>query len=284
MKEIAASLLPLHDNESYRYLLLDPLRQVSPDSPLHLRELEAALGQEALTRVLRLDLAHSPSHFPVLVQLAAPGEPLQQSQFNASMTRVGLEAAYERRYLCGWLASPHSPDQIATLLVTRSRQLGLALGDHKVLPFYEPLRLELLHHAYGLAGTLWPITHWWYPSASGKLHHLQGSADGHEWAMDSGMVRIQSDMAQVQALLFAWQRAAPHSPLPDDAARRAAEAWVWASDRVNHPHDRFTLALVGLNSGDDYRTSPALVQLVQQVKRHPAHRIQPVLDALSQEK
>lgn len=95
--------------DDYLYLLVDGQAECALDHPLSVPSLIESLGAEAVTRVLRPDLAHSPEYCPALVQLAKPGESAARRYLQLSADYAEWDLVYRKRYICGWLLSPQPP-------------------------------------------------------------------------------------------------------------------------------------------------------------------------------
>lgn len=265
--------------DEYRYLLLDPLKTVSPVNPLHLSNLCDELGEKALFPVLRRDLAHSPQECPQLVLLAAPGERCDFPWLAETENYARSEVWQEKRYLCAWLSSAMPPEQLATTLAAQCSQLT----DHRFIPLFEPLRFELLQATASspeaLAGTIWPVSHWGFMKFSGEIACQTGKASEAPWSINWGVESVQQDIRPIWQLLLAWHRVNPL--LPSDAAIQAANAWRNTTKTgLTAPQDRHYLALNRLTLPVDIEQHPAVRQVLQQVIADPSQRFIPLLRAL----
>lgn len=161
----------------YLYLLLDPLAPCAPTEPLSVNSLTQALGDRAIARVPRPDIAHTPGACPVLVQLAAPGVTPPIPLLAASERHATEDAIYKKRYVCGWLASERPITAIADHLAARCLDVTAPIAGKRITPWFEPLRLELLsasmEHAF--AALLWPVKRWLCPTSWGTYALLRGS-------------------------------------------------------------------------------------------------------------
>ena len=95
------------------HVLIDPLAIAGRSDHALLAQLREALGEAALTRVHRADLAHVPHLHPVLVCLASPGAMPSRTllELTARTAQRGLHQ--RRRYLSGWLFSEAAPVTLA---------------------------------------------------------------------------------------------------------------------------------------------------------------------------
>ncbi|QCR35372.1 hypothetical protein [Nissabacter sp. SGAir0207] len=263
----------------YRYLLLDPLKPLSSLNPLNINRLTAQLGEEALTVVPRADLAHSPCHCPRLVCLATPGAPLPTALLAQSVAYARGELAARKRYVCGWLATPLPPAELAAALAATCSRLGGAIADYRVEPFYEPLRMEYLHRVKGFQGVIWPIRQWWTLSASGHLFSLEGREPKGDWQPTWGVLCLLQQMDEIERLLSAWRQGAT---LPTDAVERAVVAWQ-ASEQygLTQPQDRRYLALNALTNTLDL-DHPLLRPLLARAVANPSLLFTQLLAGLPQ--
>lgn len=167
----------------YRYLVLDPLKKVASWDPLHADMLRNSHGSDALRRILRPDLAWSPEHCPILLLLASPGGSLDEDLVRSSETYAFGEALYEKRYVCGWLNSALSPDEMAVWLADLCKHIKPGVS----IPAFEPLRLELLQATADpelLAGLLAATSQWHWMSCTGELRTLSGRSGDDVWMLN----------------------------------------------------------------------------------------------------
>ncbi|MCE5985390.1 hypothetical protein [Pseudomonas sp. LF19] len=206
-----------HAPESTLYLLLDPLADCATDDPLHIEALRQTLGDDALTRVWRPDLEHTPHACPVLVTLASAGARPSAHLLSLSAQRANEDARHSRRYVCGWLSSSANAAAISAHLIALG-QLPMAQGK-QFFAVYEPLRLELLSGTlrHEEQGYWWPVEHWLFPVASGASSVLSGhphaSVVPHQFSGE-----VQQDVTLVSSLLATW-RCALSLPLTIAPAR-----------------------------------------------------------------
>ncbi|NWL76219.1 hypothetical protein DM872_05100 [Pseudomonas taiwanensis] len=157
------------------YLLVDDLADCEEENPLSVASLTQSLGEASVARVLRPDLSHTPSACPALVQLSAPGEAPPRRYLERSARYAMDDAAYNKRYVCGWLLSPQPLEAIATHIATQCHTT--AALDGQTSPWFEPLRLELLAAALGgqLGSILNPVHAWLCPTSWGSYTLLRGA-------------------------------------------------------------------------------------------------------------
>ncbi|QLK63553.1 hypothetical protein GE278_22460 (plasmid) [Enterobacteriaceae bacterium Kacie_13] len=254
-------------HSEYRYLLLDPLKGVASWKFLHLTHLTEICGNEALRRVLRPDLAYSPEHCPVLLLLASPGAGCDEAIVLESEAFSRDERLCERRYICGWISSPLAPDALAAELAGLCKQIK----REAIVPFYEPLRLELLQtlgEAEELSSLLSPVSQWWRISCSGHLTALSGKSGGEEWRLRWGAERAQNEVRNIWRLVYAWQKT--QETLPPDAALQAADALARsATAKFHHTGDQLCLALSYLTFPLHIIEQPDVQSLLRQVASDP---------------
>ncbi|NBA97359.1 DUF4123 domain-containing protein [Pseudomonas sp. R5(2019)] len=188
------------------YLLIDPLAEYDNEYPLSVDALTNDLGESAVERVLRPDLAHLPEACPALIQLAAPGETPSSQYLTRSALYALDELTYNKRYICGWLLSEQPLATVAQHLTTHCRTVAPAGGENTV-PWYEPLRLELLAATLGhpLEGILWPIHAWLCPSSWGSFALFHGAADRDFEKLPAQVHEVQRAAPLVNQLLGKWR-------------------------------------------------------------------------------
>jgi hypothetical protein len=195
-----------HSPSASLYLLLDPLADCAEGDPLHLEALRHTLGNDALTRLRRPDLDHTPHACPVLVTLATAAIKPSEYLLSLSALRAKEDESRSRRYVCGWLSSTAIAATVSTNLIELG-QLPLPAGT-QFFPVYEPLRLELLAATlkHGEMGSWWPIHHWLFPTSSGASSLLVGQPDtGIAFGLRA--TAVQQDAALVSSLLNTWRHA-----------------------------------------------------------------------------
>ncbi|MFJ2548601.1 hypothetical protein ACIOVF_19315 [Pseudomonas sp. NPDC087612] len=196
----------IYTPEATLYLLLDPLADCASDDPLHIEALRQTLGDDALTRVWRPDLEHTPHACPVLVTLASPGARPSERLLSLSAQRVNEDARRSRRYVCGWLSSSVTTAAFSAHLIALGH-LPMAQGT-QFFPVYEPLRLELLAGTLKQAeqGFWWPIQHWLFPMSSGASSVI--SSYPHASVVPRPLAgEVQQEVVLVSTLLATWRRA-----------------------------------------------------------------------------
>ena len=263
--------------DEYRYLLLDPFKKVASANPLSLYNLQQKLGNNAIFPVLRADFAYSPAHCPQLILLARPGESFEAEWMTRAETYARGEALQEKRYICGWLSSVQGPESLALSLAEQCNHIGQAF-----LPLFEPLRFELLQAMSpenGLAGTIWPVSQWWYMTAAGEIARQSGRASEEKWRLNWGIEWVQQNIRAIGQILKAW--GAVNTLMPADAARQAAVMWKKTVETgLTDTRDSYFLATYSLGTGVDIAQHPAVKALIEQVIANPALRLSHCLQAL----
>lgn len=200
--------------DDYLYLLVDGLAECDAEHALSVPSLRASLGDAAVERVLRPDLAHAPEACPALVQLTAPGEAADTRLLTRSAHYALEDAHYHKRYICGWLLSAHPLSTAAEHIAEQCLATSAGPGQPPS-PWYEPLRLELLAAALGsqIGTVLHPIHTWLCPTSWGSLALLQGDADPAAPNEISPLARQTQRLAPlVSDLLGAWRAALKWPP------------------------------------------------------------------------
>lgn len=265
--------------ESTLYLLLDPLAESTNGDPLAIATLQQALGEQAITRVLRPDLAHAPQALPVLVKLSSPACPLESRLLELSARRAKVDGKQSRRYVCGWLNSTKTAEAIAARIVELSH-LPAEKG-HPYFPLHEPLRLELLVGTFESCeqGYWWPIQQWMFPTSSGANSKVIGLPErGCDPAPHAHT--LQQEAKHVAGLLRSWRNAlelpqafTPNrwsgpTPLPPRAAAQVYSQIHQARTLgLQHDHDIDTFALLHLLVHPHLRQHPHVRELIDQAVR-----------------
>lgn len=235
--------------DDYLYLLLDGLADCAPSHPLSVASLTDSLGEAAVTRVLRPDLAHAPDACPALIQLAGPGAAPPQPYLELSARYAREDMGYRKRYVCGWLLSPEPPEVVARHIVLQCRAIADA-----VFPWFEPLRLELLAACLGsqIGGVLMPVRAWLCPTGWASHALLRSATDRapREAALSSLAGQSQRAASLIGDLLGIWRLALAQS--------QGFSPWRWKGPSVLPPQagaHAFRLVRdarrVGLNDSGD---------------------------------
>ncbi|WP_425929078.1 hypothetical protein [Pseudomonas sp. NyZ201] len=213
--------------DDYLYLLVDGQAECALDHPLSVPSLIESLGADAVTRVLRPDLVHSPEYCPALVQLAKPGEAAARRYLELSADYAEWDLVYRKRYICGWLLSPRPLDVIANHIATRCDTT--AGDDQDPSSWFEPLRLELLFAAMNTrAGELLsPVGFWLLPLSWGGFTPLAGRACYGEPELSPTARQSQQLAPVVNRFLAVWRHALRKPP-------RFAP-WLWKGPTLLPP-------------------------------------------------
>lgn len=194
-----------HRPGQYRYVLLDPLAVSEGSEQSLLASLKLALGDKAMTRVVRPDLPRAPVLHPVLVCLGSPGSSPDISLLEATAQAAERDLHRRKRHVCGWLLSEAPPSAVAAHLTALCR-LPDASGATTFHPVYEPLRLELLAALFERAeqGPWWPIERWVFVTSGGSLASLKGQPHARS-GLPAGALGVQQDIALIEAVLAIWK-------------------------------------------------------------------------------
>ncbi|MFD2640555.1 hypothetical protein [Pseudomonas japonica] len=198
--------------DDYVYLLLDGWAECASDHPLSVPSLIQSLGDDAITRVLRPDLSHSPDLCPALIRLAAPGEDVPQRYLGLSAEYASQDLVHSKRYVCGWLLSPQPLEVVATHIADRCRTT--APEGEPSSAWFEPLRLELLLGAMSTqAGDLLgAIRFWLFPLSWGGYTLLRGTACPCDTALSDTAKETQHLAPVVNRFLGIWRHALRRPP------------------------------------------------------------------------
>lgn len=237
------------------YLLVDPLAGCGPAHPLAIESLVHDLGKDAVVRVPRPDLVHTPEACPALVQLGTSEDATRKRLLELSAFHATEDLAYGKRYICGWLTSPEPPEETARHIAAQCCITSSSVRK-ATTPWFEPVRLELLAGALGArAGAMFaPINAWLFPTSWGSFSVLQSSSatasedhtalvrrTQHAAQLVSEFLGIWR-LAQRQTLSFApWRWTGP-SPLPPQAGVHAFRL-VRDAQRLGLRHERDIFAL-----------------------------------------
>lgn len=213
--------------DDYFYLLVDGLAECAVHHPLSVPSLIESLGDAAVTRVLRPDIAHTPSRCPALIQLAAPGEQVPQRYLDLSVNYADWDLGYNERYICGWLVSPQPLEVIARHIADRCDTT--ASEDGQPSPWFEPLRMELLFSAMNTqAGDLLsPIRFWLSPVSWGGCMLIRGTSYPPGTSLPPLARETQQLAPVIHRFLGAWRQMIKQPPL--------FGPWLWNGATVLPP-------------------------------------------------
>lgn len=269
--EVLVSLVEKrHAPHLHCQVLIDPLASAGHGEHALLARLRDALGEGALTRVQRADLAEAPHLHPVLVCLARPGATPSRSLLELT-ARAAQNGLYQRRrYLCGWLFSEAPPATIAAHLAALCR-VPDAQRAFSFYPVYEPVRLELLAATFKQAeqGPWWPIDNWLFLSSGGRLVNLRGQG-GPRHALPGPALRIQADGVLVERVLAGW-RVLRASTTDASQCQIPAFAAVRASNHIDDARG------LGLSNAEDIVVL-ALHQLCIHPRLHTLSEVRSLID------
>lgn len=198
--------------DDHVYLLVSGLAECAFDHPLSVPSLIQSLGDAAVTRVLRPDLAHAPDRCPALIQLAMPGEAVPELYLTLSADYAARDLAYNERYICGWLFSPQPLDVIATHIAARCSTA--AAKDGQISPWFEPLRLELLFATMRVqAGQLLgPVRLWLLPLSWEGYTIVRGTSSSGAPGLPLDARESQQLAPVINRFLAVWRQALRQPP------------------------------------------------------------------------
>ena len=169
------------------YALLDPNCPVPDDDPLHVNALARREVPCTLRPVPRRDRADDASTLPQLLTLRTPasnGYP-DEALFDLLLNCANHRAAsINGSYVAGWLLARGNSEALAGHLERATVMLDPTQGRQRVLPFFEPHRLALIHGSDEkaprglLSPLLGPIAHWFYVDAIGELQCASAQPQG----------------------------------------------------------------------------------------------------------
>ncbi|WP_095083475.1 hypothetical protein [Pseudomonas sp. Irchel s3h17] len=274
LSTIQGILAEQHAADCNLYLLLDPLAGCASTDPLHIDALRHALGERAVTRLPRPDLAHSPQDCPALVTLASPGESPCTQRLRQLALRSQIDLVQPKRYVCSLLSSPE-PAEIISAHILSLGHLPTEQGQ-PFIPVYEPLRLELLAACVNhlKQGRWWPIRHWVFPTSSGTCSVLIGDPK-HCFPPDPEAASVQQDVILVSALLSSWRQSL-QQPLTFAPTRWTGPTSLPASAAVQAYAHICLARELGLHDHDDIRKL-ALHSLMLHPRVHEHARVRALI-------
>ena len=268
------------DPDDYIYLLVDGQAECALDHPLSVSSLSKTLGADAVTRVPRPDLCHTPALCPALIQLAAPGEGVSRHYLELSADYAARDLGYNQRYICGWLASAQPLEVIASHLAAQCHTT--AAEDGRPSPWFEPLRLELLIGAMGSesGNLLGSIRFWLFPLSWGGYTLIRSTHYFHELKLPQLVRETQQLTPVIRRFLGVWRHTVRHPP--------TFAPWGWQGSSVLPPqagihgfrlirdarrlglvkgHDLVSLSLYRVLLHPDLPQHPEIQQLVAQARK-----------------
>lgn len=213
-------------NDSYCYLIVDLLAGVFEHSDFAFDEIKQTY--DVIVPILRPDLAYDPSLCPQLIQLAAPNEQADIYSLLGTKAYAVFEKVRKRRYIVGWLTSKLDPHKIAEHIASCCHVMGKNIRDGYTLPFFEPIRLELLNitdnHSRGwLNSMIWPIDYWGAIGSGGADYIIQGHKGNQSGYFTPQGIESQKNYNAISALLSAWNKVSHKKGqvFPEDATNQA---------------------------------------------------------------
>jgi hypothetical protein len=194
----------------YRYLLIDMLGITSELSELYAQRLKQTLPKEAIQVVKRPELLHDLSSCPHLICIGQPNQTVNQNLLNAALWQIREDFLTTKAYICGWLVSDQSIDELSEILVEIGTRLG-RLTASTFIPFYEPFRLQLLQDSHATdpnwIGSLFPAnSKYYYIDLQQQLRMItnQENKPFTQLFLDQKIVFFQQESKRLFRLYVLW--------------------------------------------------------------------------------
>lgn len=194
----------------YRYLLIDMLGVTSELSELYAQRLRQTLPKEEIQVVKRPELLHDLSSCPHLICLGQPNLAINEDLLTASLWQIREDFLMTKPYICGWIVSDQSIDQLSEILKEIGTRLG-RLTSSKFIPFYESFRMQLLQDSHATnpnwIGSLFPAnTKYYYIDLQQKLRMItnQQNKPFTQLYLDHKIVFIQQESKRLFRLYVIW--------------------------------------------------------------------------------
>ncbi|WP_392560290.1 hypothetical protein [Orbus mooreae] len=248
------------NRKKYRYLLIDNLASISELDFIHLDNMTALLGSNAITTVLRPELSHSPEACPQLLTIARPHRALDEKIIHYSVMQATLELLRTKRYICSWFVSEQPAEVVAELLV----QVGAFVGQRCQLPFlpiYEPFRFQLLHESNQISALWLPSIlnfsdSYCYLDMQGQLKLLkpvESLPTGIELFLSEPAQLYQKNARHLFQFYLSWQRYCQQvgKDTDENTLMKVANAYLAASRQgLTDSRDKSLFTLMSLRYGD----------------------------------
>jgi hypothetical protein len=260
---------------SHIYLLLDNGCPVSPEHPLHAKQ----LGLREVKRE-SAKLGRTPSSLPLewqptLSQIYRAGEHGYQDE---ALIDLSLSAAVERcdsvngAYVAAWIASGLGPQALAAHLLRGGEVFDSHQGRRHDMPLFQPHRMALLaddpdSQAF-LRSYLAPIHSWSFVDCASTLRTVTMTDSPAEPERASprltlAQCRMQARMPMARRVVLGIRKA--DSDIPAHA-ERTIDALLVEADRqgLSHPEDVVFFALNSLSLSPQWHAHPQARRLIEQ--------------------
>ncbi|MFQ1019371.1 hypothetical protein ACGH6R_06110 [Gilliamella sp. CG13] len=198
------------NRKNYRYLLLDMLGITSELSKLYLPSLKQQLPQKDIAVVERPGLLHELSSCPHLICIGYPNKDINTDLLHSSLLQMNLDFLTTKSYVCGWLVTHQSIDEMAEWIPKAGLMSG-QLCDMRFLPFYEPFRMQLLQDTnltdLDWINVLFPLgLTYYYVDIQKKVRAIQANKESKllPSKIDPKIVFCQNESANLFNLYINW--------------------------------------------------------------------------------
>lgn len=244
-----------------RYLLIDGLASLSGLHSLHVNKLKENFGVERISTVLRPEIAYIPESCPQLFLLAEAGQLVDKNLVEQSLDLALTEYLYSKKYICGWLTSQYSLDELSEYIVSIGSALGASMELKPFIPFYEPIRLQLLQEANLICSDWLPtvlrvINSYYYLSADMRLKEVvkpNYQPDIQNLFMTEETKYYQKYTKKINYLYIGWGEYCEENQktvLPNDLLK-IAELFKQASQLgLTNTYDNFVYVLNSMEYGN----------------------------------
>ncbi|WP_392563380.1 hypothetical protein RHO13_08105 [Orbus wheelerorum] len=199
------------DNKKYyRYLLLDMLGVTSELSNIYSQALKDSSPTSDIAIIKRPELLHDLSSCPHLICIGKPNQDINEELLSSSIWQVEDDFLTTKQYVCGWIVSEKSTDELAKSLCDIGIKLGTLLSM-RFIAFYEPFRLQLLQQSHPTApnwlGSLFPTkTKYYYCDLQQTLQEISAEDNWHfsQLFFDHKISFFQKESVKLFKLYTLW--------------------------------------------------------------------------------
>ncbi|RNF84987.1 hypothetical protein EER27_04135 [Lysobacter psychrotolerans] len=257
------------------WALLDTNHPVAQFDPLHPSRLAVRKVRSTMTTVRRKDFAHDPAICPLLLQLrSAESRGYVDDALIQQTVATALErcASINGAYVCGWLVSSMTADQLARHLARATVVLDPIKRQRRVFPWFEPYRLALaieMETPACIDGWLRGIAAWFFVDSAGVLREVVpgGGVEPQELSaqiLGPQHARSQARVPLARKVVLALSKAG-HA-IPVDAEKKVDAALQLAESAGMHDvEDRVLYALNCLTVSPGWHLHPAAQYCIEAV-------------------